>query len=146
MPQVYWQVNWSLLCTSLCPTQVSPGSGQRSCVVTYKILPGYIYGSCTKRNLNRLQRVVNFGARVIAGRKKRDSVQDILRDLKWLSVTQLHSYHALCLIKRLLDNNQPMTLARRLVRRSEVRPTQTRQNNDIDLPAIRTEYGRHRLY
>ena len=41
-----------------------------------------IFGSCTKRNLTRLQRVMNFGARVIAGRKKRDSVSDVLHDLR----------------------------------------------------------------
>ena len=33
-----------------------------------------IYGSCTKRNLLKLQRVVNFGARVVAGRRKRDHI------------------------------------------------------------------------
>ena len=105
-----------------------------------------IYGSCTKRNMTRLQRVVNFGARVIAGRKKSDHISDVLRDLGWLSVTQLHTYHALCLMKRLLTNMEPHSLVRRLVRRRDVRQTQTRQDNNIDLPAIKTEYGRRRFF
>ena len=107
-----------------------------------------IYGSCTKRNLARLQRVINFGARVIAGRKKRDHISDVLRDLKWLSATQLHAYHALCLMQRLLTNSEPHSLARRLVRRRDVRQTQTqtRQDSHIDLPPIKTEYGRRRFF
>ena len=105
-----------------------------------------IYGSCTKRNLTRLQRVMNFGARVIAGRRKRDDVNDVLHNLRWLPVTQLHSYHALCLMKRLLANREPSSLARRLLRRRDVRPTQTRQNDNLDLPVIKTEYGRRRFF
>ena len=105
-----------------------------------------IYGSCTKQNLTRVQRVLNFGARIIAGRKKRDGVSDVLRDLTWLPVNELHSYHALCLMKRLLANREPRSLAQRLVRRRDVRQTQTRQNNHFDLPAIQKEFGRRRFF
>ena len=96
--------------------------------------------------MTRLQRVIKFGARVIASRKKSDHISDVLRDLGWLSVTQLHTYHALCLMKRLLTNMEPHSLVRRLVRRRDVRQTQTRQDNNIDLPAIKTEYGRRRFF
>ena len=50
-----------------------------------------VYGNCTKRNQSRLQRMINFGARVFAGRKKRDHVSDVLKELRWLIATQLHS-------------------------------------------------------
>ena len=105
-----------------------------------------IYGSCTKRNVMKLQRVVNFGARVVAGRRKRDHVSDVLKDLQWLSVPQLQSYHALCLLKRLLTNSEPRSLAQKLVRRRDVRRTQTRQDDQLDIPAIKTEWGRRRFF
>lgn len=105
-----------------------------------------IYGNCTKRNLARLQRVINFGARVIAGRKKSDHISVVLRGLRWLSATQLHDYHALCLLKRLLTNSEPHSLVRRLLRRRDVRQTQTRQDNHLDLPTIRSESGRRRFF
>ena len=61
--------------------QMSADPGERlGHVAARYCLP--IYGSCTKRNLTRLQRVMNFGARVIAGRKKRDSVSDVLHDIR----------------------------------------------------------------
>ena len=105
-----------------------------------------IYGSCNKRNVARIQRVINFGARVISGRKKRDHISDVLRDLRWLSASQLHTYHALCLLKRLLTNSEPHSLVRRLVRRRDVRQAQTRQDSHLDLPTIKTEYGRRRFF
>ena len=105
-----------------------------------------IYGSCTKRNLTRLQRVINFGARVISGRRRRDHISDVIRDLKWLSASQLHTYHALCLMRRLLANSEPHSLAQKLVRRHNIRQTQTRQDDHLDLPVIKTEYGRRRFF
>ena len=105
-----------------------------------------IYGSCKKENHKRLQRVVNFGARVISGRRKRDHISDITKKLKWLPISKLYSFHTLCLLKRLLQNGEPRSLARGLARRRDVRPTQTRQNDKLDLPKIRTEYGRRRFY
>ena len=106
-----------------------------------------IYGSCTKRNLLKLQRVVNFGAQVVAGRRKRDHISDVLSNLQWLPVTQLYSYHALCLLKRLLTNSEPCSLTQKLMRRRDVRrDVQARQDNHLDLPAIKTEYGRRRFF
>ena len=105
-----------------------------------------IYGSCKKENHKRLQKVVNFGARVVSVRRKRDHISDVTKDLKWLPVSKLYSYQTLCLLKRLLQNGEPRSLARKLVRRGEVRPIQARQNDQLDLPRIRTEYGRRRFY
>ena len=105
-----------------------------------------IYGSCKKESRRRMQSVVNFGARVISGRRKRDHISDVTRELKWLPVSDLYSFHALCLLKRLLQNGEPRSLARKLVRRGEVRQPRTRQDNKLDLPKIRTEYDRCRIF
>ena len=105
-----------------------------------------IYGSCKKGNHRHLQRVVNFGARVISGRRKRDHISDVTEELKWLPVGELYTFHALCLLKRLLQNGEPRSLASKLVRRKEVRQTRTRQDNKLDLPKIRTECGRRRFF
>ena len=75
-----------------------------------------------------------------------DHVSDVLRELRWLTATQLHTYHALCLLKRLLTNSEPRALMRKLTRRRDVRQTQTRQDNDLSLPTIKTEYGRRGFF
>ena len=105
-----------------------------------------IYGSCKQESRRRIQSVVSFGARVISGRKKRDHISDVTRELEWLPVSKLYSFHALCLLKRLLQNGEPRSVARKLVRRGEVRQPRTRQENKLDLPKIRTEYGRRRIF
>ena len=48
--------------------------------------------------------------------------------------------------QNLAANGEPRSLAHELVRRGEVRPTQTRQNDKVDLPRIRIEYGRRRFH
>ena len=48
--------------------------------------------------MSRVQKVINFGARVITGRRKRDHISDALRYLTWLPARELVIYHTLCLL------------------------------------------------
>ena len=52
-----------------------------------------VYGSCGVIQINRLQKMLNFCARVISGRRKRDHISDVLAQLKWLSAAELVEYH-----------------------------------------------------
>ena len=45
-----------------------------------------VYGNCTKKNLGRIDKVINFVARVISGRRKYDHVADVRDVLDVLSV------------------------------------------------------------
>ena len=38
----------------------------------------------------RLQKLLNFGARVISGRRKYDHISDVLKDLEWLTAANLY--------------------------------------------------------
>ena len=55
-----------------------------------------IYGTCGKTQLHRVQKLLNFCARVISGRRKYDHISAVLRQLNWLRAEQLVSYHQLC--------------------------------------------------
>ena len=55
----------------------------------------------------RLQKLLNFGARDISGRRKYDHINDVLKDLEWLTSKNLHQCHSLTLLKRILSNGQP---------------------------------------
>ena len=52
-----------------------------------------VYGTCGATELRRVQKVLNFCARVISGRRKHSHVTDVLRGLKWLSAANLALYH-----------------------------------------------------
>ena len=41
-----------------------------------------IYGSCSETQLDRIQKVINFGARVVSGKRRSDHISDVVLDLK----------------------------------------------------------------
>ena len=70
-----------------------------------------VYGTCNATQTARLQRVLNFAARVVSGRRKFDHVSDVLRDLEWFTAHNLHVFHVLTLLKRTLVTSQPESLS-----------------------------------
>ena len=95
--------------------------------------------------MSRVQKVINFGARVITGRRKHDRVSDALRTLTWLPARELVTYHTLCLLKRMLVTGAPQDIAEQLSTVGEGRERNTRQDADLALPRIRSESGRRRF-
>ena len=104
-----------------------------------------VYGVCGSTQMARLQKLLNFGARVISGRRKFDHISDVLKLLKWLTAENLHRYHSLTLLKRILSTGQPETLHNSLVTRGDIHHRLTRQADRLDRPVIRTESGRRRF-
>ena len=87
----------------------------------------------------RLKKLLNFGARIISGRRKYDHIIDVLKDLEWLTAKNLHQYHSLTLLKRILSSGQPETLYDSLVTRGNVHGRITGQADRLDRPMIHTE-------
>ena len=70
-----------------------------------------VYGVCNATQVHRLQKLVNFAARVLTGRRKFDHVSDVIRDAGWFSAADLIQYHRLMVVYRLLCHHVPETLA-----------------------------------
>ena len=104
-----------------------------------------VYGTCNATQTDRLQRVLNFAARVVSGRRKFDHISDVLSDMQWFTAHNLHLYHALTLLKRVLVTSQPETLSASLVQRRYLRGRTTRQDDMLHVPFIRSESGRRRF-
>lgn len=104
-----------------------------------------IYGNGTQNNLSRIQKVINYGAKVIFGRKKFDHVTDLLEKLGWFTAEELVKYHTLCLAHKAIRFGEPENLAREFLRVSETRDRSTRQDNDLHVPRSRTEAGKRRF-
>ena len=102
-----------------------------------------MYGNCSKKKLSRIQKVINYAAKVIFGRKKFDHVSDLLVKLEWLSAGDLARYHTLCLAHKALHLGEPEALATGLVRMSDTRDSDrsTRQDERLYVPRSRTEMG-----
>ena len=58
-----------------------------------------IYGTCGTTELRRVQKVLNFCARVISDHRKYSHVTDVPRELKWLSAPNLAPYHRICNVR-----------------------------------------------
>ena len=104
-----------------------------------------VYGNCTKKNLGRIEKVLNFAARVVSGRRKYDHVADVRGALGWLSAADLSAYDTLVLLHRVICSKEPAALAGRFQRNEEMRERLTRQDGQLSLPRIRTESGKRRF-
>ena len=103
-----------------------------------------IYGTCGATEQRRLQKVLNFCARVISGRRRRDHVSDVLRDLRWLSAENLIMYHRIYSVRRIVISEHPRALADAMERATD-HGHDTRNADRFRLPRIHIEAGRRQL-
>ena len=106
-----------------------------------------VYGNGSAGNLKSLQKLMNFAARVIAGKRKFDHVSDVRDRLGWLDSSQLFQYQSLCLLDKILSSGQPECIARQITlnRDHHDHARSTRQDGLLHIPTIRTEAGRRRF-
>ena len=95
--------------------------------------------------MKRVQKVLNFAARVLSGRRKFDHVSDVLNRLDWLTAEHMYLYHGLSLLKRMICVSEPECVARDLITRGDVHHRVTRNADHFITPAIRSESGRRRF-
>ena len=108
-----------------------------------------VYGCGTEQNLSRVQKVLNYAAKVVFGRKKFDHASELLDRLGWLNAQQLASYHTLSLVHKVRRCGEPESLAARLATVADARGRDldivTRQDRLLYEPRSRTEMGRRRF-
>lgn len=105
-----------------------------------------VYGACGTTQLRRVQKIINFCARVVTGKRRSDHVTECIGQLRWLSAEQLVTYHTVCAVERAIVSGQPESIYLTIGPRANLRHSHdTRQANLYTLPAIRTESGRKRL-
>ena len=104
-----------------------------------------VYGNTSKKNLERIQKVLNFGARVIFGRRKCDHVSDLWARLGWLRPQQLTDLSTINISHKIIKSGQPEKLAGNFKLNHEQRERNTRQDHLYVVPRCRTEAGKRRF-
>ena len=105
-----------------------------------------VYGACTETQLHRVHKIVNFCARVVAGKRRRDHVSGTVTQLGWLTAKQLVAYHTVCAVERTIVSGQPESLLQTIGSRTRQRHNHdTRRADLFTLPSIRVEAGRRRV-
>jgi len=104
-----------------------------------------VYGNGTKTNTVRIQKVINFAARVIFGRRKFDPVTDLRERLGWLQASDLTNLCALSLAHKVLHYGEPESLTSAFTNNRELRERSTRQDDDLHVPRSNTDAGKRRF-
>ena len=104
-----------------------------------------MYGSGPKKNLVRVQKVLNFAARVIFGRKKFDHVSDLWDRLGWLRPQQLVDTATINLVQKVITSGQPDALSALFRQNSGKRERKTRQDHLYVVPRCKTGAGQRRF-
>ena len=72
-----------------------------------------VWGSCTAEQRKRVQKAINFGARIVAGLGRREHVRPALQELGWGRVDDLIEEHDLSMVRRLLTATDASEILRR---------------------------------
>ena len=104
-----------------------------------------VWGGAAACHLNRLQRVVNFAARVVSGARKRDHISPTVRALGWHTITELIVYRdRLAVFRALNDSRAPAATRCLFTPRSAISQRVTRATSAgvLELPPFRLSFAR----
>ena len=106
-----------------------------------------VYGSGAAGNLHRLQKLINFAARIVSGKRKFDHVSSVREALGWFDAPDLFLFQTLCLLHKVRRTSRPESLADLFTTNRDIpdRLRHTRQDNLLSLPRVRTETGKRRF-
>ena len=101
-----------------------------------------VYGSGNKTVIGKLQKVFNFAARVLSGRRKHDHISDILRQLNWLDAHQFIAFFDVCMMHKIIRTGEPEALRSRMSFNHETLQRTTRQSNHLCLVRAKNNHGK----
>ena len=95
----------------------------------------------TKKNIELLQTVQNFAARIVSGTRKFDHVTPILKQLQWLPIVKQLEVRDAIMVFKCLNGLAPPYLCQKFKTRSEVHNCNTRNRDRLHIPLCRTAAG-----
>lgn len=101
-----------------------------------------VYGSASTTSLKSIQKIFNFAARIISGRKKYDHISEVLLELGWPKVEDLVRNSDLRMLNKVRKYNEPSSLASLIRFNHELVQRDTRQSNHLALPLPRNNHGK----
>ena len=104
-----------------------------------------IWGTTTREQLDRVQKIQNFAAKIAyGGARKYDHVTPILKDLNWIGIENKISFDICIFMYKVMNNMLPGWLYRfPLVSDTQIRPT--RQSNHLAIKRTNTDLGKRAI-
>ena len=100
-----------------------------------------VWTNTTKKNIELLQTVQNFAARIVSGTRKFDHVTPILKQLQWLPIVKQLEVRDATMVFKCLNGLAPPYLCQKFKTRSEVHNCNTRNRDRLHIPLCRTAAG-----
>ena len=100
-----------------------------------------VWANTTKKNIELLQTVQNFAARIASGTRNFDHVTPILKQLQWLSIINQLAVRDATMIFKCLNGLAPPYLCHKFKTISEVHNCNTRNRDRLHIPLCRTAAG-----
>ena len=140
--------NSILFCLSKIRHHLTPEA--RQLLIQCHVFPHVLYclsvwGGAAACHLHRVQKVINFGARIVSGARIFDHVSPFLRALGWRGVRDLVTYRdILGVFRALRDPRSPSAVRALFVSRATVseRTTRATSAGSLELPAFRLSSSR----
>ena len=95
----------------------------------------------TMSNIELLQRVQNFAARIVSRTRKFDHVTPILKQLQWLPIIKQLAVRDAAMVFKCLNRLAPPYLCQKFKTRAEVHNCNTRNRDRLHIPLCRTAAG-----
>ena len=100
-----------------------------------------VWSNTAAKNVEKLQLVQNFAARIITGKSKFDHISPILQELGWMTVHNRLIYRDTLQIYKCLNDLSPRYLGELFKQRASVHQYSTRQTHDLIIPKCQTSIG-----
>ena len=105
-----------------------------------------VWSNTSQINIEKLQAVQNFAARIVTGTRKYDHVTPVLQQLGWLPVKYMLKLREAIFAFKCLKGLAPSYLCEKFRVRSDVHDVNTRQKNILDIPAYRSAAGQRTFH
>ena len=85
-----------------------------------------VFGNASCETRDRIQKLINFGARIVSGRGRREHISDAVRSLGWFSAAALYQYGVVIRCRAVLRTGEPLSLSANITIKPEMQDHKTR--------------------
>ena len=97
-----------------------------------------VWNGCSKGNAKKLQTAQNFAVRIIKNKSKRDSAEQILKDMKFLNLKEKRQVHEGVFIKKALLNKLSQNITNQYLEYLPNENTRQAETGKLNIPKHRT--------
>ena len=105
-----------------------------------------VRGNTSKKNLDKLQKIQNFAARILSGTKKFQHIILILKELNWFPVHPNVKLRESVMTFKCVKSLAPSYLCDKFVKRSDIHSNETRNKDKLQISMFKSSSGQRTFH